>query len=76
MNPKKMNIKQINWINVLLIVFAISMLVIFTTISITLKPLANWANYQNECIYKESLNTTVPWAVRKCNGRSKVYKVE
>ena len=76
MNPKKMNIKQINWINVLLIVFAISILVIFTTISITLKPLANWANYQNECIYKESLNTTVPWAVRKCNGRSKVYKVE
>ena len=76
MNPKKMNIKQINWINVLLIFFVISMLVIFTTISITLKPLANWANYQNECIYKESLNTTVPWAVRKCNGRSKVYKVE
>ena len=76
MNPKKMNIKQINWINVLLIVFAISMLVIFTTISISLRPLANWANYQNNCIYEESIDTTIPWAVRKCNGRSKVYQVK
>ena len=52
------------------------MLIIFTAISISLRPLANWANYQNDCIYKESLDTTIPWAVRKCNGRSKVYQVK
>ena len=71
-----MNSKQINWMNVLLTFFIISMLVIFTTISISLRPLANWANYQNNCIYEESIDTTIPWAVRKCNGRSKVYKVK
>ena len=71
-----MNIKEINWINILLIFFIIFMLIIFTTISISLRPLANWANYQNDCIYKESIDKTIPWAVRKCNGRSKVYQVK
>ena len=76
LNENKMNSKQINWMNVLLTFFIISMLIIFTTISISLRPLANWANYQNNCIYKESIDTTIPWAVRKCNGRSKVYEVK
>ena len=71
-----MNIKQINWMNVLLIFLMISMLIIFITISISLRPLADWANYQNNCIYNESIDTTIPWAVRKCNGRSKVYEVK
>ena len=52
------------------------MLIIFTTISISLRPIANWAKYQNNCIYEESIDTTIPWAVRKCNGRSKVYEVK
>ena len=76
LNENKMNSKQINWINVLLTFFIISMLIIFTTISISLRPIANWANYQNNCIYEESIDTTIPWAVRKCNGRSKVYEVK
>ncbi len=76
LKEQRMNIKQINWINVILIFFAISMIIIFTTISISLKALADWANYQNSCIYKESIDTTIPWAVRKCNGRSKVYQVK
>jgi len=71
-----MNSKQINWMNVLFTFLLISMLIIFTTISISLRPLANWANYQNNCIYEESIDTTIPWAVRKCNGRSKVYEVK
>ena len=71
-----MNIKQINWMNILLIFFIFSMIVFFTIISISLRPLADWANYQNECIYQESIDTTIPWAVRKCNGRSKVYQVK
>ena len=52
------------------------MLIIFITISISLKPLADWAIYQNDCIYNESVDKTIPWAVRKCNGRSKVYQVK
>tara|TARA_Y100000589_G_scaffold322552_1_gene355640 strand:- start:662 stop:877 length:216 start_codon:yes stop_codon:yes gene_type:complete len=71
-----MNTKQINWINILLLFFLFSMLVVFSIISISLRPLADWANYQNDCIYKESIDTTIPWAVRKCNGRSKVYQVK
>ena len=71
-----MNIKEINLVNVLLIFLLISLVIIFTTISISLRPLADWANYQNDCIYKESIDTTIPWAVRKCNGRSKVYEVK
>ncbi len=71
-----MNIKQINWINILIIFFIVSMLIIFTNISISLRSLADWANYQNNCIYEESIDTTIPWAVRKCNGRSKVYEVK
>jgi len=71
-----MNIKEINWTNVLLTFLLISIIIIFTTISISLKHLADWANYQNDCIYKESIDTTIPWAVRKCNGRSKVYEVK
>ena len=71
-----MNIKEIKWMNILLIFFVITMIIILTTISISLRPLADWANYQNDCIYKESIDTTIPWAVRKCNGRSKVYQVK
>ncbi len=76
LNDKNMNIKQINWIHVFLLFLTISILIIFTTISISLRPLADWANYQNDCIYSESIDTTIPWAVRKCNGRSKVYQVK
>jgi len=45
-------------------------------IAIRLGPIAKWANYQTICVEKESLKSPTEWAVRKCNGRSKVYQVK
>ena len=54
----------------------ILLILIFSIIAFNLIPLKNWANYQTICIEEESIDTTIPWAVRKCNGRSKVYQVK
>ncbi len=45
-------------------------------IAISLRPIAQWANYQSTCVEKESQKAPIEWAVRKCNGRSKVYQVK
>ena len=68
--------KNINLIYTLLLLFIFSLIIIFSLIAINLRPLTLWADYQNICIREESINTTIPWAVRKCNGRSKVYQVK
>ena len=46
-------------------------------IALNLRPVAKWANNQNICIEQEIAKSNAPisWGVRKCNGRSKVYKV-
>ncbi len=67
---------NINKIYTLLSLFIISLIIIFSLIAINLRPLKLWADYQNTCIEEESINKTIPWAVRKCNGRSKVYQVK
>ena len=54
----------------------ILLILIFSIIALNLISLKNWANYQTICIEQESIDTTIPWAVRKCNGRSKVYQVK
>ncbi len=41
-----------------------------------LRPIAQWANYQTICVKQESQKAPISWAVRKCNGRSKVYEVK
>ena len=41
-----------------------------------LRPVAQWANYQSACIEQEIKKAPIEWAVRKCNGRSKVYQVK
>ncbi len=68
--------KNINLIYILLSLFIFSLIIIFSLIAINLRPLTLWADYQNICIREESINKTIPWAVRKCNGRSKVYQVK
>ena len=68
--------KNINAIYILLSLFIFSLIIIFSLIAINLRPLKQWADYQNTCITEESINKTIPWAVRKCNGRSKVYQVK
>ncbi len=45
-------------------------------IALSLRPIAQWANYQSICIQQESVKAPINWAVRKCNGRSKVYQVK
>ena len=45
-------------------------------IALRLGPIAEWANYQTICVEQESTKAPIEWAVRKCNGRSKVYQVK
>ena len=45
-------------------------------IALSLRPVAKWANYQSTCVDQESKKAPIEWAVRKCNGRSKVYQVK
>ena len=71
-----MNLKNINPINALIALFLLITIIIFSFIAINLSPLARWANYQTTCIENESVDKTISWAVRKCNGRSKVYQVK
>tara|TARA_Y100000589_G_scaffold332293_1_gene391273 strand:- start:8302 stop:8517 length:216 start_codon:yes stop_codon:yes gene_type:complete len=71
-----MTIKNINPTYIFVLTFMIALIIIFSIIAINLKPLKTWAEYQNICIKEESVDKTIPWAVRKCNGRSKVYQVK
>ena len=71
-----MNIKNVSFINILFAILLSFAIIVLSLIAINLRPLARWANYQTICIENESLDTTIPWAVRKCNGRSKVYQVK
>ncbi len=45
-------------------------------IVLSLRPVAKWATYQSICIEQQSEKAPISWAVRKCNGRSKVYQVK
>ena len=69
-------IKSINWINIIIVLSLMALTIIFSFLAWNIRTFAIWANYQNICIEKESVNTSIPWAVRKCNGRSKVYEVK
>ena len=71
-----MESKNINLIYTIILLFIFSLIIIFSMIALNLRPLTIWADYQNICIKEESFNKTIPWAVRKCNGRSKVYQVK
>ena len=71
-----MNIKNLSFINIVFAILLALAIIVLSLIAINLRPLARWANYQTICIENESLDTTIPWAVRKCNGRSKVYQVK
>ena len=71
-----MNIFDEKIFKVLISICLILLILIFSIIASNLISLKNWANYQTFCIEQESVDTTIPWAVRKCNGRSKVYQVK
>ncbi len=71
-----MNIFDEKIFKVFISICLILLILIFSIIAFNLSSLKNWANYQTFCIEQESIDTTIPWAVRKCNGRSKVYQVK
>jgi len=71
-----MNIFDEKIFKVFISICLILLILIFSIIALNLISLKNWANYQTFCIEQESIDTTIPWAVRKCNGRSKVYQVK
>ena len=71
-----MNIFDEKIFKVLISICLILLILIFSIIASNLISLKKWANYQTLCIEQESIDTTIPWAVRKCNGRSKVYQVK
>ena len=59
-------------IGVSLLLCTLSLAIIATN----LIPVAKWATYQSACVEQESVKAPIEWAVRKCNGRSKVYQVK
>ena len=65
-----------DWIPVLIALILIICTFCFALIAVNLRPVAQWAHYQSACIEQESKKAPIEWAVRKCNGRSKVYQVK
>ncbi len=63
-------IKTFTGLAILLCAFCLALIVV------SLRPVAKWANYQAICVEQESVKAPISWAVRKCNGRSKVYQVK
>ncbi len=67
---------SLDWTKIFLgIILTICALTLALT-AINLRPVAKWANYQSMCIEQEIKKAPIEWAVRKCNGRSKVYQVK
>ena len=68
--------KNFDWVRVFpgLVLLLCALCLAF--IAVSLQPVAKWANYQSVCVEQESAKAPISWAVRKCNGRSKVYQVK
>ena len=65
-----------DWKNTLIGVCLLLCAVSLIFIAMALSPVAKWANYQTKCVEQEIEKAPIAWAVRKCNGRSKVYQVK
>ena len=70
------NNSEFDWIKIFNVIALLLCAFCLAFIAITLRPVAQWANYQSICIEQESEKAPISWAVRKCNGRSKVYQVK
>ena len=74
--PETKNKLVVDWARVLNNLALIFCAVSLALIALSLRPLAKWASFQSICIEQESIKAPINWAVRKCNGRSKVYQVK
>ncbi len=73
------SVKQnVDWTKYLTLFSLFVCAVCLALISISLRPVAKWADNQNICVEQEIIKSKAPisWGVRKCNGRSKVYQVK
>ena len=71
---------QFSWLNdksnvvLFFICFFLSLCCLFLgLIAIRMTDISQWANYQSICIEEISKTYPTEYAVRKCNGRSKIY---
>ena len=42
-------------------------------VAVKLGPVSKWASYQSICVEEIGKSYPIEYAVRKCNGRSKIY---
>ena len=70
------NEKKFDWIKIITGVALLICAFSLALIAVSFLPVAKWANYQSTCIEQEIKKAPIEWAVRKCNGRSKVYQVK
>ena len=68
--------KTFDWLRVITAIALLICAFSLGFIAINLSTVNQWANYQNTCVEQESKKAPIEWAVRKCNGRSKVYQVK
>ena len=68
--------KKFEWESILKVISLLLCTCSLIIIAITLIPVAKWANYQTTCVEQEIKKAPIAWAVRKCNGRSKVYQIK
>ncbi len=74
--PQTNQKEKLDWAKLLTGVSLLICACCLALVVISLRPLAKWANYQTICVEQESVKAPISWAVRKCNGRSKVYQVK
>ncbi|KGG12780.1 MULTISPECIES: hypothetical protein [Prochlorococcus] len=67
---------KLDWIKILSGFALVICAFCLALIVVSLRPLAKWANYQSICVEQQIEKAPISWAVRKCNGRSKVYQVK
>tara|TARA_Y100001970_G_scaffold294164_1_gene447823 strand:- start:9431 stop:9658 length:228 start_codon:yes stop_codon:yes gene_type:complete len=72
--PKEVN--RFDWTKIVNLLILIICAFCLALIAINLGKVSEWASYQTICIEQESEKAPISWAVRKCNGRSKVYQVK
>ena len=68
--------KNFDWLRIFIAIILVLCTFCLSFIALNLRPVAKWANYQSACIEQETQKAPIEWAVRKCNGRSKVYQVK
>ena len=70
------NNQKTQWTGLLSGFFLFLCAISLALIATSLRPVAKWATYQSACVEQEITKAPIEWAVRKCNGRSKVYQVK